>query len=122
VKPQYGLVPMAQVADVERSIAFYQQLGFEELNRHTPEGFAKPTWAWLQCGRSHIMVALAEQPVVPSQQAVLFYVYCEDVTVYHGELRSAGVAVSAIEYPFFAPKGQFSVIDPDGYCLTVSHT
>jgi hypothetical protein len=34
VKPQYGLVPMAQVADVERSIAFYQQLA---------EGFAKPT-------------------------------------------------------------------------------
>jgi catechol 2,3-dioxygenase-like lactoylglutathione lyase family enzyme len=116
------LVPMASVADVERSIAFYQRLGFDELNRNTPQGWTKPSWAWLQCGHSHIMVSQADEPVVPSQQAVLFYLYCKDVSIYHGELREAGIAVGEIEYPFFAPKGQFSISDPDGYCLMVMHT
>jgi hypothetical protein len=68
------------------------------------------------------MVARASEPVIPSQQAILFYVYCEDLGGFHEALREAKVAVPEIEYPFYNPRGEFRVTDPDGYVLMVAHT
>jgi hypothetical protein len=43
--PLTRLVPMIQVADVERSAAFYRLLGFEIGNKVPRSG--TPHWAWL---------------------------------------------------------------------------
>ena len=53
---------------------------------------------------------------------VLFYLYCDNVAATRSAFESAGVAVGRIEYPFYAPRGEFRVSDPDGYVLMVTHT
>ncbi|HEV7427038.1 MAG TPA: hypothetical protein VGQ46_11780 [Thermoanaerobaculia bacterium] len=59
-------------------------------NTFTPPDAAEPSWAWLQSGIAQFMVTTASEPVIPAQ-AVLFYLYVEDVAAKHGELRTAGV-------------------------------
>jgi len=38
----------------------------------------------------------------------------------HEHLMAHGVHVPAISRPFYMPKGEFRVMDPDGYCLMVA--
>jgi catechol 2,3-dioxygenase-like lactoylglutathione lyase family enzyme len=120
--PLASLVPMIHVRSVERSIEFYRKLGFEEKNRHTPEGGAEPVWAWLRSGGAHLMLSRASEPVDPQRQAALFYVYYADVVSFRKELLEAGVDAGAIQHPFYNPRGEFRVTDPDGYVLMITHT
>jgi catechol 2,3-dioxygenase-like lactoylglutathione lyase family enzyme len=122
MKPLNSLVPMAFVASVPRSIEFYKLLGFKVGNTFVPPGQAEASWAWIESGGAHLMVARASEPVIASQQAVLFYLYCEDVSRHHVELQKLGVVVGEIQYPFYAPRGEFRVTDPDGYALMVTHS
>ena len=116
-----SLVPMAHVADIGASLAFYERLGFAVQGSFTPPGDAAPSWVSLRSGRAELMLARASEPVVAAQQAVLFYVYCADVAAMHARLAAAGVAVSPIATPFFNPKGEFRAVDPDGYVVMVTH-
>jgi len=73
-------------------------------------------------GRAHLMLAKASEAVDPAQQAVLFYVYCEDVAAFRSKLIEAGVDAGPVQHPFYAPRGEFRVTDPDGYVLMITHT
>ena len=117
-----SLVPMAHVASVPASIAFYETLGFSVHNTFTPEGRAEPTWAYLAKGEARLMVTLAGEPVIARQQAVLFYLYFDDIAATHAELAASGLPVGPLSYPFYCPKGEFPLTDPDGYCLMLTHT
>src|SRR5215212_1117744 len=101
-----SLVPMISVADVERSIAFYQHLGFEIGNTFACEGETKPSWAWLQSGEAHLMLAATEEPIT-SKHAVLFYFYADDVAAARASLVEKGLNPGAITSPFYAPHGEF---------------
>ena len=114
-----SLVPFVHVADVERSIAFYKYLGFKVGNTFEPEG--KLAWAWLHNESANLMLARADAPVDPAIQGVLFYVYVADVAAAHAELSSKGILVGPIRSPFYAPRGEFRVADPDGYVVMVTH-
>jgi len=116
-----SLVPMVSVADVERSIAFYKYLGFEIGNTFACEGETKPSWAWLQSGNAQLMLAAANEPIA-DKHTVLFYVYTEDVAAARMSLIEAGLSPGEIATPFYAPQGEFELIDPDGYIIMVSHT
>jgi catechol 2,3-dioxygenase-like lactoylglutathione lyase family enzyme len=120
--PFRSLTPFAHVRSVPDSIAFYQRLGFTLGNTFQPPDAEQPTWAWLYSGEAALMVALASEPVGASQQAVLFYLYVEDVAAKHAELEAAGLDVGAIASPFYAPRGEFRMTDPDGYVLMITHT
>lgn len=117
-----ALVPMAFVANVPRSTAFYGALGFVVKNTFTPPGAGEPSWAFLESAGARFMVARATEPVMASQQAVLFYVYCDDVVVMRAQLQEAGLSAGPIEHPFYAPRGEFRIEDPDGYVLMVMNT
>jgi hypothetical protein len=54
-------------------------------------------------------------------QDILFYMYAPDVAAYRAELEVKGVKVGPIKYPFYSPRGEFRIDDPDGYTLFVSH-
>lgn len=116
------LVPMAFVVDVERSIAFYQHLGFRVGNTFAAEGATKPAWAWLNCGEAQLMLAAANESVVADQQRVLFYLYTDDVAAAQASLAEAGLSPGSIATPFYAPRGEFKIVDPDGYVLMITHT
>ena len=118
-----ALVPLAYVKSVSRSIEFYAKLGFRVRNTNQPAGEAEPLWAHLSADDgAQLMLGKATEPVIASQQAVLFYIYCDDVTAKHAELKKAGLPVGKIASPFYAPRGEFRVEDPDGYVLMITHT
>jgi catechol 2,3-dioxygenase-like lactoylglutathione lyase family enzyme len=117
-----SLVPMAHVRNVRGAVEFYRKLGFELGNTHTPEGQPEPVWAWLRSGGAQLMLAAATEPVEPDKQAVLFYIYCDDVARFRDQLVQAGVEAGPIQHPFWAPRGEFRVVDPDGYVLMITHT
>ena len=114
-----SLVPMAHVADVSRSAQFYELLGFKVKNTVQSDGQVQ--WAWLQNGGADLMLARSGRPMNPGAQDVLFYMYAPDVAAYREELESKGVQVGPLKYPFYSPRGEFRINDPDGYTLFVSH-
>jgi hypothetical protein len=104
------------------SLEFYRKLGFVERKRHTLEGESEPVWAWVSSGGAQLMLDQADEPIDPVQQGVLFYLYSPDLAAYRDELIEAGIDARPIGYPFYAPRGEFQVTDPDGYVLMISHT
>jgi catechol 2,3-dioxygenase-like lactoylglutathione lyase family enzyme len=116
-----ALVPMAEVNSVPRSIAFYAKLGFEVRNTFTPSGAAEPSWASLQNGEAELMVTSGAAEG-SAARSVLFYLYCADVSRARQELQAADVECGEIQFPFYAPDGEFEVRDPDGYLLMITHT
>lgn len=116
-----SLVPMAHVADVEASAAFYEALGFRIAASFTPPGEQRPAWVSLCSDGAELMLARASEPVVAAQQAVLFYLYCGDVGGLRDRLAAAGLAPGPIARPFYNPDGEFRLVDPDGYVVMVAH-
>jgi hypothetical protein len=49
-------------------------------------------------------------------------VYCDDVPAFRSALLAAGVEAGPISQPFYNPRGEFRVTDPDGYVLMITHT
>jgi len=117
-----NLVPMVFVNDVQRSIAFYELLGFAVENTFTREGYDSPTWAWLQSDVAELMVAKASHPVNAKEQGVLFYLYCADTAEARADLLENEIECGPITFPFYAPRGEFRVEDPDGYVIMITHT
>jgi catechol 2,3-dioxygenase-like lactoylglutathione lyase family enzyme len=115
-----SLVPMAHVADIAASTAFYAALGFEVQASVTPPGGNAPNWVYLAGGGAQLMLNLATAPVVAADQAVLFYLYCEDVAAMHGAASAAGLSPGPIATPFYNPGGEFRLADPDGYTIFVA--
>ena len=116
------VVPMMYVKSVPRSIEFYGRLGFEAKGSHKPDTEPEPVWAWLQSNGARLMVAKASHPVNPEEQAVLFYLYVPDVAAFRAQLLEQKLQPGEIQYPFYAPRGEFRVTDLDGYTLMISHT
>jgi hypothetical protein len=109
------------VEDVQRSVDFYEKLGFEVRNTyHRGERFV---WAMLISGEAQLMVALASEPIDSGVQAVLFYLYLEDVEGLkrlREDLLGEGLGVGEIAEGNPAPSYQMRMSDPDGYCLMVA--
>lgn len=113
-------VPILHVANVPHSVAFYESLGFEATQVMTTRELGEnPHWARMKCGAGEVMLALATAPIDPAQQAVLLYLYVQDVGAYRDELAAKGVSVGRLERPHHSPAGEFRVTDPDGYGILV---
>jgi hypothetical protein len=120
--PVRALTAMAQVASVPSSMAFYRRLGFEVENTFTPNGETDPSWASLVSDRARLMLARGDGPASAGASGVLFYIYCDDVPAFRESLVADGMDAGPIENPFYAPRGEFCLKDPDGYVLMISHT
>jgi catechol 2,3-dioxygenase-like lactoylglutathione lyase family enzyme len=125
--PITGLVAMIPVTDVERSVAFYRLLGFEVGNRVPPSG--PMGWCWLYSPQAadwkrgpNLMLTLScsNDPVVIQEPAVLFYFYATDLVALREKLLASGLAAGEICYPEYLPKGEFRLMDPDGYTLMIA--
>src|SRR5579859_687504 len=113
-----GLIPMAHVANVQRSIDFYALLGMEVSNTFTPPS-GTLAWAHLRSGKADLMLSRASGPIDAGLQAVLFYFYADDLKSLRAYLLSKGIAASEISFPFYMPEGEIRVADPDGYVLLI---
>ena len=117
VKVGYS-TPMLHVAEIERSIRFYELLGFAtvDTDRGKPLG-----WARLHCEGGAVMFLRAEEPVDGSAQALMLYMYTPDLAGLREHLLASGVKVQPIRYPEYMPSGEIQVRDPDGYAVMVVH-
>ena len=113
-----NLEAMAHVADVQRSADFYSQLGFRVVNTFKNDASVL-CWGYLKSGDAELMLTRADGPVIAGQQAVLFYLYTDDLIALREVLLASGVAVSEISYPFYMEKGEIRLEDPDGYVLLI---
>jgi len=113
--------PMMFVADVQRSVDFYAMLGFEQLGTHRDPNDVL-VWTNMRAGNTDLMLAKASDPVDPTAQAVLFYLYSWDVIALREDLVARGITCSEISYPFYMQKGEFRITDPDGFALIIAQT
>jgi hypothetical protein len=65
-------------------------------------------------------VGQASEPVDASQQAVLFYLYFDDIQATRAELLRLGHAPEELSHPFYMPGGECRLHDPDGYVLMLA--
>jgi catechol 2,3-dioxygenase-like lactoylglutathione lyase family enzyme len=129
------LIPLVHVADLERTITFYELFGFAVGDRMQDDA-GRTFWASLAVGEARLMFTAADAPIVPEEQAVIFYLYSHDVAALREHLLSRGLAdggaycgqpgpnggrnvVFAMAHPNYMPAGEIRVADPDGYCLLV---
>jgi hypothetical protein len=117
VKAGYS-TPLLHVGEIERSIRFYELLGFQtvDTDRCTPLG-----WARLHCEGGAVMFLRAEEPLDPHAQGVLLYMYTPDLVGLREHLLANGVQVPAIKHPPYMPSGEILLNDPDGYGIFVGH-
>ncbi|HYP13242.1 MAG TPA: VOC family protein [Bryobacteraceae bacterium] len=110
--------PMLHVAEIERSIPFYEILGFRiiDTDRGNPLG-----WARLHCKGGAVMFLRAEHEVKGSRAPVLFYMYTPDLHAFRERLLAHGVEVPPITHPGYMPSGEINFADPDGYHIGVAH-
>ena len=116
-----NLVAMAHVADVQRSADFYSQMGFRIVSTFKNDAGVL-CWVDLRSGDAALMLAKANVPVIAGEQAVLFYLYTDDLVALREQLLGSGVAVSKISYPNYMEKGEIRAADPDGYVLLIGQT
>jgi len=115
-----AVVALLNVAEVQRSIGFYQKLGFQLGNEPLKDDQGVKIFAWMHYGgAAQIMLTRMGRPPNPGVRDVMFYLYVTDMPAYREQVISRGVAVSEVTYPFWSPNGEFRVDDPDGWTWMV---
>jgi hypothetical protein len=117
VKAGYS-TPLLHVAEIEKSIPFYEPLGFTTIDtdRCVPIG-----WARMHCeDGSAVMFLRADEPIDASAQAGMLCMYTPDLTGLREHLLASGVEVPPIDHPEFNPSGVITFADPDGYRIGIS--
>ena len=113
--------PMLHVADIARSLRFYELLGFETIDT---EG-EPPGWARMHCeGGALMFLANEEEDDAPGHAAppaLMLVMYCPDLPALREHLLAQGVKVSAITHPPYMPSGEINFRDPDGNFLNICH-
>jgi catechol 2,3-dioxygenase-like lactoylglutathione lyase family enzyme len=103
-----GFEPVFQVLDVERSLAFYQKLGFETSMHDEAYAFAH------RARDLTIHLARAEQDSLPGRGSL--YIHCQDADRVAEEWRRAGIVVNGPEDQDYG-KREGTVVDPDGNAI-----
>jgi catechol 2,3-dioxygenase-like lactoylglutathione lyase family enzyme len=110
--------PMLHVGSIERSIEFYERLGFEliDTDHCVPIG-----WARMHCEGGAVMFLRGEEPAERRESAVLFYMYTADLPGLRAQLLTSGVDVPEICFPDYGPSGEVHLRDPDDYFIGIAH-
>jgi catechol 2,3-dioxygenase-like lactoylglutathione lyase family enzyme len=112
------LIPFVHVSELDRSVSFYEKLGFTVTDTHEHEG--ELDWVALESGTARLMLARASAPIDPRQQAVLFYLYSQDLHALRDRLLAQGLHPREIRDGTPGPRQEIGIADPDGYCLMVA--
>jgi catechol 2,3-dioxygenase-like lactoylglutathione lyase family enzyme len=110
------IVPVAYVADLDRSREFYGLFDFVE---QTAGADSESRWSYLRCGEHYILLASVPPPLRNLELPLLFYFYVEQVATLTERLTAAGVQVQHVGYPDHAPGGEARFTDPDGNTILI---
>ena len=104
---------MLPVKSIQKSIEFYQKLGFNVERRQDDW-----RWAMLRFNDCRIMLdqSINAHPQAPRQSVL--YLYPDDITEYHQQVRSRGISAPDLSVTFYGHT-EFRLEDPDGNPLWV---
>lgn len=119
-----SLSPNLFVRDINQSIAFYEKLGFAKVMTVPDE--APYDWAMLVSGPVTIMLQTMdslgkELPEIPRDKtggSLLLYIKREEVTQFFETLKGKVTVLKGLEKAFYGAT-EFTIIDTDGYVLTL---
>ena len=122
------IAPVLAVEDVDRSLEFYtQKLGFkQDFCLEGPDG--RNAFAFVSLGEEADgnAVGLSRQPVEGARgRGVVFMVYIPKTMAidhYYDAVRGRGVAIKQEIATQYWGDRSFTVLDPDGYYLSLSQT
>jgi uncharacterized glyoxalase superfamily protein PhnB len=119
------LTPNLLVANVERSLAFYEDvLGFERgmsVPEQSPFVFASVTGGSVEIFFNDAAAAIKEYPGFggkPLGASGTMFVEIEGVDALHDRLKAAGVPIVMPLVTQFYGMREFAIEDPDGYVIT----
>jgi uncharacterized glyoxalase superfamily protein PhnB len=107
------LTPMLPVSSMPASVEFYEKLGFRVEQRND-----EWRWAMLSSGDCRLMVdeSINVHPGTP--RTSVLYLYPDDISGFHQEVRKNGVVVPDLEVTFYGMT-EFRIEDPDGNRLWI---
>ncbi|MEO0386185.1 MAG: VOC family protein [Pseudomonadota bacterium] len=113
-------MPILQVSDVGKSLAFYARAGFGANGTwDTVEG-GEIGFAIVQRGQVTLGLQLLRGPLrVNSHWGA--YLYVDDIDAVHAEFAAEGLSPSAIERHVDYACDDFELTDPDGHRLAFGH-
>ena len=111
------------VRDINKTIAFYKQLGFE-ITMTVPEQ-GDPVWAMLVNGGVTIMLQtiasmgneLPDIDRTKSGGSLLFYIKLKNIRTFFEQIKDKTEVVKGLEKTFYGAT-EFTIKDIDGYHLT----
>lgn len=118
-----SLTPNIFVRDIQKSIAFYESLGFATAMT-VPD--APPfVWAMLRCGSVSVMLQsmeslgndLQEIDRTRSGGSLLFYISIKSIREFFESINKKVPVVKGLEKTFYGAT-EFTIADPDGFLLT----
>jgi catechol 2,3-dioxygenase-like lactoylglutathione lyase family enzyme len=108
---------VAYVKDIEASRAFYELLGFDEVQSGRGPASA---WSALRNGRDTVLLTSTQPPLPVPQFPLLFYFFFEDLDALLSMLDGAGLKPVHLGHPPHAPGGEAKVTDPDGNTILLA--
>lgn len=114
--------PNIFVNDINRTIEYYQQLGFTVVAKVPDEG--ELVFALMTCGNVTFMFQTYESlgdelPAVSRQTgaSLLLYIQIKGIRGFHEKIKNNVNIIKGIEKTFYGAT-EFSIIDINGYILT----
>lgn len=117
-----SLAPNLFVTDIQQSIAFYRQLGFE-VAVTVPES-GPYNWAMMTCGQVTIMLqtfpSLGEDLPQISREpgaSLLLYIRVKEIRSLFDRIKDSVTVLHGLQQTFYGAT-EFSIADNSGYVLT----
>lgn len=117
-----SLSPNIFVSDIDKTIAFYQSIGFE-LAMTVPET-APFNWVMMTSGSVVFMFQTFESlgdelPEIKRESggSLLFYIKMRNLRAFYEKVKNGGSMVKGLEKTFYGAT-EFSLVDNNGYLLT----
>ena len=116
------LSPNIFVKDLNKTIDFYIQLGFELITTVPDKG--DYVWAMMTCGKVTFMFQTFDSlddtlPAISRQDggSLLFYIGLKNIRTFFDSIKDKVIVVKGLEKAFYGAT-EFSITDNNGYVLT----
>ena len=117
-----SISPNIFVKDINKTIKFYQSIGFETVMTVPEEGDF--VWVMMSCGNVSFMFQTfdslgSELPSISREDggSLLLYIQTKEVRGFHDEIKDKVNVIKGLEKTFYGAT-EFSIIDNNGYILT----
>jgi uncharacterized glyoxalase superfamily protein PhnB len=117
-----SITPNIFVKDINKTIDFYKQLGFNVVTTVPEQGDL--VWAMISCGNAIFMFQTFESlgndlPMISRQNggSLLFYIKTTEIRKFFDQIKDNVKVVKGLEKTFYGAT-EFSIEDNNGYMLT----